>query len=56
LTEKGKEFTFKNKQNLKLNISKRFSSLSDEELEQILIFIANFQDVMTKQIRKKIRR
>ncbi len=29
-------------------LSKRFSSLSDEELKQFLISIVNFQNVMTK--------
>lgn len=48
LTENGREFTFHHKEKLKSDVSEKFSGLSDEELEQFLKSIANFQEVMAK--------
>jgi len=48
LTENGREFTFHHKEKLKADVSEKFSGLSDEELEQFLKSIANFQEVMAK--------
>lgn len=48
LTEKGRQFTHNHSENLKSSVKERFSILNDEELEQFLISITNFQSVMSK--------